>query len=263
MLLTELLDTELSDNFYIKLFENKIPFIINQNKKKLEDRYSKDTNIPANIKSKIGDDVATDLVNLFANYDPTPKKKYTQWMTRIYLNGEKLEDFYKLTDSLKIFDKVKPKLEQRDINQYKTIGQISAIVAPFEDTEVLSNKELDKMKKAEGAEYVIKTPDFKVIHTKTHEANCLYGANTKWCTASRDDNSQFNSHSKQGPLYVILAGAGSDPRKFQFHYESNQVMDEQDNPISKSDIDYLSKFPQYKNFLNMMIKKHYKKYDGK
>jgi hypothetical protein len=79
--------------------------------------------------------------------------------------------------------------------------------------------------KAEGAEYVINDPDFKILRLKTHEAACHYGSGTKWCTAGRDSKGTFDHYAQQGDLYVIIA----KNRKFQMHYESGQLMDEKDH----------------------------------
>ena len=51
--------------------------------------------------------------------------------------------------------------------------------------------------------------------------------NTQWCTAA-DGNNQFNYYNSQGPLYININKA--DNEKYQFHFESDQFMDETDTP---------------------------------
>lgn len=67
---------------------------------------------------------------------------------------------------------------------------------------------------------------------KTKEAACHYGANTKWCTAAESGN-MFDQYNRSGPLYVIRTKG--DNKKYQFHFESNQFMNDQDKPIEMSD----------------------------
>lgn len=265
MLLTEFLKTKLSEGFTFLLLEDRINFIYDKNKEQLQDRFSKDNNVPARYK-KIGDgDIAKNLITHFSSIDPSKKKIYIQWMTKLYLTGLKLEDFDKLKAGLGLFDKpaIKNKLKVKDINQYKTINDLLIAVQPFKDEEVISNKEAKARTKAGEVEWIINDSNFKVLIPKTHKASCMYGANTEWCTTSKDNSSEFDSHSKQGPLYIIISGSGDNVKKFQLHYESDQFLDANDNELSKSQIDYLSGFPQYKDFLNMLIKKHYSKYFDK
>jgi hypothetical protein len=67
----------------------------------------------------------------------------------------------------------------------------------------------------------------------------------------------FNHYHDQGDLIIIIAKIGEKIRKWQLHYESNQFMDERDQEISQADIKLLSKIPEYTEFLNTLIKKHY------
>lgn len=87
--------------------------------------------------------------------------------------------------------------------------------------------------KKEGAKKLIDTPDFKVIIPTTN---------------------------KRGDVYIIYANINGKQRKFQLHYESNQFKNEYGYKISKRDIASLSRIPQYTDFLNRLIEKHYGEY---
>ncbi|MGZ8924624.1 MAG: hypothetical protein ACXW2E_01950 [Nitrososphaeraceae archaeon] len=186
--------------------------------------------------------------------DPT-KGKYLAFLAKAYAAKQfRLEDTTRLKETLMLFDKVKHKLPNKDIMSYAKLSDIYNALAPFQEKDTqASGKELKRQIKSEGAKTIIDTPKFKVIQPLTVEAACFYGANTHWCTAGKNDN-RFEQYNKQGPLYIILAG----DRKFQLQYESDQFVDEQDEELSQGDINYLSdNFPEYKSFLEMLIKKHY------
>lgn len=193
------------------------------------------------------------LVDTLKNADPT-RGKYLAFIAKMYAAGQfKIEDINRTKNTLADFDKYKAKIENKDIMTYQKFSDVIAAVIPHkEEGEPVSKRAEKQQIKSEDATKVIDTPNFKVIIPKTESAACLYGANTQWCTAAKNDN-MFDHYNKQGPLYTIIAG----DRKFQLHYESNQFMNEHDETLTKADIDYLSKYPEYKQFLNMLIKQHY------
>lgn len=201
------------------------------------------------------------IVKTLANFDPSPNKKALSFVAKMYANGAiRAEDSTKIKDTLRLFFKVSDKLKNRDLMSYKSLGELYRALAPFKDVgdETLSGRAHKKIVKAD-AEKLIDTPEFKVIIPKTEEASKYYGAGTQWCTAGDKDN-RFNAYNKLGPLYVIIAGRGNNQRKFQLHYEHKQFMDEQDENVSSKDIQFLSSFPEYKQFLEYLIDKHHSKY---
>lgn len=200
-----------------------------------------------------------DIVEKLKEADPTHNKAYLQFITKLYIDGQfRLEDVARINETLALYTKVKPKLpvEQRNILAFKRLSDLYTILKPFETAgaDTQSNRELKKSNKAEGAKVIINTPNFKVYEMLTEAACKLYGKGTKWCTAGDKDN-QFDYYHKQGAIYVIMAG----DRKFQIQMESNQFMDEQDLDVAEegTDIEYLSNFPEYTKFLNMLIKHYY------
>lgn len=208
---------------------------------------------------EIGSDPAK-IAAMLAEFDPTKNKQALPWIAKQYTLGAiKAEDKDKIKDSLELFFRVTGKLQNKDLMSYKTLDSLYDALKPHEGTPApVSAKQQQKMVKSD-AEKIIDTPDFKVIVPKTEAASQLYGAGTKWCTAAQK-NCMFDRYYKDGPLYVIIAGAGDAAKKYQVHYESDSFNDERDIRVKASDIKYLSKFPAYKDFLNMLIKKHYGKF---
>jgi hypothetical protein len=192
-------------------------------------------------KDQIGAD-GENWVEWLVSHDPSKKKSYVNWMITRYISGgiNRLEDIpARLVPALKIYDqakitrKVKP--EDADIGKFKKLSDFEDMVQNnYGEKEITSNKSADKAIEqqffADGeAELVYNTPEWKVVIPKTHAASCYFGRNTKWCTISKDDSSYFNDYSKKGPLHIILQKKTN--KRWQFHFESEQFMDENDNGI--------------------------------
>ena len=194
----------------------------------------------------------TDSVSIL-NYLQTIAGNKIQWVVlRVLDCNIRLEDMQRVQQALQSFDRFKNRLPSKDINSFRTIAELEDALSHFEQQpEVLSNKQQAKLIKLEGAEYVIDSTDFKVLLIKTSDAAKFYGCGTKWCTAARNNNI-FDHYNNKGPLYIILAG----DRKFQFHYSSEQFMNERDEPVTKFDKVFLSQFDQWRQFLDIMIEKY-------
>jgi hypothetical protein len=245
MKLNEIFDFQI----YHALLEDKLEFISARQGSALVARAEKDTSY------KGEKDPKAILVKL-QTADPT-KSKNLQYIVNMYIKALfKIEDLSRLRDDLETFEKVKNKLSKKDLNAYKSLEELYDAIEPFQNTpQEASKKELSRAVKS-GADAIIDEPDFKVIIPRTEAASKLYGKGTKWCT-SADKDCLFNHYNDQGDLYILMAKVNGKNRKFQFHYETESFMNERDAPVSQADIDALSKLPEYKKFLNYLIKKHY------
>lgn len=163
---------------------------------------------------------------------PDKMGKYGKWLLWLYQNRQlKLEDLYKAKEYLTYFIKFAQKIEDKDINHYKTLPQLYLTVKPFMDDPTQASSHQDEIRTAkEGAEKVYEDDVWLIVVPHTEEAAKYYGKNTQWCTAG-DNGNQFNYYNSQGPLYININKA--DNEKYQFHFESDQFMDETDTPIEK------------------------------
>lgn len=247
---------------FIDLLEDRAEYIARSMERKLLDAAENDDSFPKREAKG-----ALKIVERLRKIDPSKSGENLQYIARMYGNKQfKLEDSQRLKSDLELFYKVKSKLQNKDLNSYKELKDLYAVLEPFtekgdDDPELASNKELARRMKS-SVKKLIDAPNFKVIVPETEEAACFYGKGTKWCTASTDSHNLFKSYKDRDDLIIIIAKRDGKDRKFQFHYESGQIMDELDRSIkgNKQDIDFLSSFPEYADFLNMMIEKHYAKY---
>lgn len=173
-----------------------------------------------------GQHKGSELIDHFANHDPTKNKQYTQWMINRYKEKNfRQEDLGRVKQALADFHQHKGKLEKKDINQYKKVSAVEDAVEPHLGT--VSKKQEKAQIKHEGAELIHDHDGVTVHQLKTKEAACHYGAGTKWCTAAKNNN-MFDHYNKDGPLHVIQ----HQGRKYQFHNHSNQFMDEKDDHVA-------------------------------
>lgn len=197
-----------------------------------------------------------DVFTFLANADPSPNKKFLQWLIGLYLKGNlKLEDVYKASEYLELFLKHGKKIpgELRDINRYKNINDLYDVVQQYEEVQTKReiNRELDaKMHGPEHIDLIYDSPTMKVIQLKSQQAACYFGTNTKWCTAAKRNN-QFDSYAKQGPIFVVLVK--KENVRFQLHYESNQFMDEKDRRVNMLELG--QKYPELKKALGPLFNK--------
>jgi len=184
----------------------------------------------------IPDDVFNEIVNadpVSSNLQNDKIGVYAKWLLNLYKNNNlKLEDLYKAKEYIPIFDKMTKanKLPNKDINSYKSLPDVYKVVQPYLDNnQSISKGDEERKIKQEGAEKVYEDNRFLVIHVKTKEAAIFYGKGTEWCTAATKSENYFDYYNSQGSLYIVMDKKNN--RKYQFHFEKNQYMDETDSPI--------------------------------
>ena len=124
-----------------------------------------DTLDPATGKGKM----PLQVLKRLAAKDPTPQKKYIEWMARIFLRQRGIRGL----DSIAKFDELcnRNKIEQRDINQYKTMEEVDdAISAAFAKEETKKRAKQDLFKgqlriDTDVLNHIDRTPNFLNPHS--------------------------------------------------------------------------------------------------
>lgn len=144
----------------------------------------------------------------FATNDPSPTKKYLEWMIQSYIYANQTSDAKSLIVQLvNFFHKISPRIEQvvkslglnfndklRSIDGWE-LSRLNSLYV--ERQNFLSKSE----KKKFGTDVIYRGQKWVVVKPKTFESSCIYGSNTKWCTTQNQHN--FNSYSKHGLYYFI------------------------------------------------------------
>jgi len=174
-----------------------------------------------------------EIINKIIDSDPTKNQQYSLWIIQTYINKgiNYLEDLSRVYNALILFNKFKNKLpiNQRDIQKIKKLSELENLVDQFKETK--TGKEVkqnisDEIKKQ--TKIIYNGQEGKILIPLTEESSCFWGKNTRWCTASTETENLFNDYNKDGPLYIILP---NDNTKWQFHFQSAQLMNEQDEEI--------------------------------
>lgn len=224
------------------------------------DKVNLNKNTANEILTKYKQQFVEGILRVIEDTDPTTHKEYVQWLVRMYVNGSvKIEDMNR-GNALSIYDlgkkkKMIPK-EYADINRFKTYKQFEDIMVNEIDMDAIeaSNKPVDKG----NSKVMYEDSSVRVIVPEDQEAACYYGQGTQWCTAATRGNNLFNHYNKTGPLYIIIPKHPIyNGEKYQFHFETKQYMNEQDEPVNMFDIlgnysgfrDYLRKNTDYLNDL--------------
>ena len=150
--------------------------------------------------------------------------RYGVWIGNMCANGNiKLGDIPELKSALITYDKNKSQLP--NIKDCKSLSELIEWVKDLSDDFKPVRKQSDAK---ENLEKVYEDDEWIVYVPHSHAAARRGGEGTRWCTASENDY-YYNYYSKDGPLYINVRK--SDGAKFQFHFESNQFMDSDDEPI--------------------------------
>ena len=147
----------------------------------------------------------------------------------MYANGSiKPGDAPELKSALFTYDKNKTQLPQiKDCKSLsELIGWVKDLSDDFKPVRNQSKSRADLEKVYEDNEWVVYVPHSRAAARRG-------GEGTHWCTASENDY-YYNCYSNQGPLYINIRK--SDGARFQFHFESNQFMNADNEPIQLNKI---------------------------
>ena len=182
--------------------------------------------------------------------DTTPNKAYTPWLARMYAKGGlSLEDINR-NQLLGLYDLAKKrrmlKPEHKDINSFKTYKQFEDAMVTY-DLEAIENT-LDKEEEKGRAKKVYDDENVTIIVPEDEAAACRYGRGTRWCTAATRGQNFFNHYNRQGRMYILLPkNPIREGEKYQLHFQSNQYMDEDDDPVNMYNL-LTKRFPNLIDF---------------
>ena len=150
--------------------------------------------------------VTKSVSDKFFEGDKTPTKKYLEFMFKMWatkndrpVEGVSAAQYVKIINE---FDQLLPYIQNKDIysGQYKSMMQLFRVV---ENAKVL--KEENEFVREDHIDVLIENDDYILIRPKTFQGSLKYGANTKWCTASKQWPHHFKSYTRDGYLYYLIS----------------------------------------------------------
>jgi len=130
--------------------------------------------------------------------DLSSNQKFLNFLGKVISPESVNDDLIKSKIAIEKFIKYQKNLEEKDINQYDSLKDISDAISKHE------NKVRRDVKEIDGADVVYEDDRFTVVSPKTHEASCYYGAGSKWCTAAKSSDAHFMSYNRDGKLFYFL-----------------------------------------------------------
>ena len=210
------------------------------------------------------------LWTLIIRADPTKNKKYLQWViSKVIKNNsdwktkrlsywredlEGIRHYLTRYDELKRTGKVP--VEHRDINKFKDdfdlLNFINDLETKLEEESKgsIEEQEANFLDNKEAKIYY-ESSSLRVIIPSTPEASCFFGRKTNWCTAIPKRPQIFGEYSADGPLYIIEDKTTG--LRYQFHFESEQFMNEQDHPVDFGSW-HKEKYPILKELIKVFSK---------
>ena len=215
--------------------------------------------------------VPSDIIDSVIEIDPTKKKSYSQWLLSKWNdekntivdnleNGRiaKLFQFFKENNGFQIKDygsvgaplqEFVPEVEGAKDKMHNILTKSSA------PTTILHNNGWTKQVPSELAndfDIVFNDDNWIIAVPHTYEADCKLGENMYWCTAGgrtsyETGRGYYDRYLDDygGKYYVNFDMSQGESRlgvdypftRYQFHFESNQFMDKNDDPVDLSEID--------------------------
>jgi hypothetical protein len=232
----------------MKILKTYEKFIRKENLNDIYDKYY--SAIPFDIFEKIVKSDPTSLIDgqLYLG-------KYCKWLLKLYTTKVlKIEDLYKVTEYLQLFDKQavrnKLPLEKRNINNFKNLGELAEVISKFKPDDLMSKKEIKEDNLVEEFE------NYKLYIPKDFKDSCILGKGTEWCTATEKTDKWFKIYHKPGRELLIFISKDDPKEKYQFHFRTKQFMNKFDTEIDIKD--FLKNNPDIDSWLKLNVK-DYKK----
>ena len=173
--------------------------------------------------------------------DTTSTKKYLEYMLKMWTS--KLErkiaipSAEALVQEIKMFDSLLPYN-----NEYKDI--YSESFRSFNFLKQINQKYFEiKQEKTFNREdhisVIYEDDDVLLLEPKTHQGSLRYGSNTKWCTASKNNPSTFNSYVNRGCLAYLIDkknSKGGNYSKLAFLNQTGHPLSGQVEIYNQSDV---------------------------
>jgi len=187
-------------------------------------------------------DEAIQYAEKIIDQDPSVTKKYSEWGVKKFIDEinkvphlmddesisiiiSLIKKYHNIVDKLspekvdKIFNSLnldkefsdsvtkKIKFNPKDISSFNTINDLHYFVESYDRF----NKDNEDNKSAKSeSEKLYEDDRFLIIRPLSHTSSCYYGANTKWCTTTRDNEDYFNRYTSKGKLYYIIDKKSTD-----------------------------------------------------
>ena len=163
--------------------------------------------------------------------------KYGKWLLGLYKKDNPLNT-PGTTTFLQMYDEVRndnSKKIEKDIGKFKSFRELYDAIKNAEDVELSDRQKLRKKQANKDYDLVWENDNWAIFVPNTWEADVNLGKGTRWCTAdSREESGKkyYDQYLREGGKYYVIINKHNKEDKYQFHFESKQFMDKNDNSIN-------------------------------
>ena len=191
--------------------------------------------------------IPNDTLQTLITMDPTYREggnnvgKLLPWIANSYLRDSSIiNDPQESRQILTIFKDNQNRFDrQSNIKDFQTIAQVRQFLSQQGmlggDNNNDPSNNIDNAEVRKGTKTVLNGNTWLIVVPMNYAAERHWGANTNWCTAADNGGSYYEQYLKNhGGQYYILINKNNPSEKYQFHFESHQFMDSDDNQIGNN-----------------------------
>lgn len=169
------------------------------------------------------------MFNIFVDGDKTPTKKYLKYMCDTWVSkraGEQYPHFVssQVIRAVSTFESLLPYIENKDI-YHKVYKNFNTLMITLEKAE--ETKEDRSFVREDHARVIFENDEYLMLEPKTHKGSVKYGANTRWCTASKSNPGTYQNYMRRGFLVYLISKT-----KKENNYDKLALFAENDSPLS-------------------------------
>ena len=158
--------------------------------------------------------VSVATFNKFVDADKTPTKKYLEYFLKSWISRN--QNFCPNTTQglIKLvweFDQLLPYISNKDIyaKEFTDISYLRLVIARAEEV-----KEEKTFIREDHVTVLMENEEFLLLQPLTHRGSLRYGAQTKWCTASKNDSDVFKRYVRNGLLFYLIDKKGAKGKNY-------------------------------------------------
>lgn len=234
------------------LLEDRADYIAQALNQQLVTRYEQDMHQATDARA---------VLNQLMKADPTPQSKFIHWIANQYAKGTfKIKDINDVKHDLAEFERVKSKLDVKNVDEFTTVKHLEQAVAPYnhEDVEGGSGKNDNREKMFAEADVIFKSDEFTLVSPRTEAACKYFGRGTNWDI--NKEGGDFRSAHETSPIYILTAKTGE---KYMMSFaapDKNKGPDDKDfGPMLKDsqgrDVTFSELKDHFRNIVNILSEK--------
>jgi hypothetical protein len=150
--------------------------------------------------------------NKFKDSDTTTTKKYLEYMVKMWSQSSgQIGNTNKLIQEVLRFDSLLPYIPLKDIYHYE-YSEFDFLIAMNDKAEEV--KEEKTFIREDHCDVIFEDETHLLVRPKTFRGSLKYGANTKWCTASKNNPQTYERYSKNGLLFYLINKENTEDSRF-------------------------------------------------